>query len=75
MDMTNKKEIGEIVRSEIDLAQDGDSIINEDQYLKITVEDAGGGKYLSISTSRWSLDPDDIDAFAARLKELFERLK
>lgn len=42
------------------------------QSLKVTVEDAGGGRYVTFSTERWALDADEIDKFAAKLKELLD---
>jgi len=43
------------------------SLINE---LEVSTVDAGGGWYVVLKTTRWSLDADEIDAFAASLKAL-----
>jgi len=40
----------------------------EENSIDIDVEDGNGEAYLVISTSRWSLNADEIDRFAARLK-------
>lgn len=36
--------------------------------LVIETHDAGGGPYVTLTTERWAIDPEDIDAFAAALK-------
>lgn len=36
--------------------------------------DNGGGPYLVISTDRWALDPDEVDAFADTLKGFLQGL-
>ena len=40
------------------------------QELKVFTEDSGGGAYIVIETSRWAIDPDQIDLFAAMLKRI-----
>jgi hypothetical protein len=52
-------------------AQDGDSCgpTNEIcQELTVEVCDAGGGNYVVLSTARWAINPDGIDAFADALR-------
>jgi hypothetical protein len=43
---------------------------DEGQTLTLRTDDAGGGKFLLISTDRWAIDADDIPPFA-RLLEKF----
>lgn len=42
---------------------------------ELTVEalDGGGGWFVVITTERWALDADDINAFAAALKAILAR--
>lgn len=39
------------------------------QSLEVTICDAGGGKYLTLSTSRWALDLEDLGEFVKALKK------
>lgn len=41
---------------------------DEFQQLRVETRDAGVGPYLVISTERWAIDPDQIDAFAEMLR-------
>ena len=45
------------------------------QDLTLEVMDAGGGPYVVISTPRWALDADDIDAFVSRIRALLDRVE
>lgn len=50
--------------------------VNEsEQYLTIETADGGGGAYLVLTTDRLAIDSDeDIDKFAARLKEILRSM-
>jgi hypothetical protein len=41
--------------------------------ITISTADAGGGKYLVIETSRWTVGADEIDAFADLLRSVLEK--
>lgn len=59
------------------LTQDEDCCGRTDedtQSLEIETLDGGGGPYIVIATTRWSIDPEDIDKFAERLKEIVRQL-
>ena len=45
------------------------------QTLTLQTQDGGAGPYLVIETTRWALDYDEIDAFAARCKALIARVR
>lgn len=57
------------------LTQNSDSCgpVDEDQFLEVGTEDAGDGNYLIIKTDRWAIDSDDIDKFAATLKQVISQ--
>ena len=52
------------------LIQDQDSCCNNQnlQELKISLLDAGAGHYIVLKTSRWAIDPEDIDKLCVCLK-------
>ena len=53
--------------------QDADSCsVGDGQQLEVTVEDAGGGKYLVIKTDRWAVDSvADFTALLDRIVKLW----
>ena len=55
-----------------EFSQDSDSGQTGDdgQSLKVWTEDAGGGAYVLLETTRWAMDNDDIDKFTACLKKV-----
>jgi hypothetical protein len=52
---------------DVDSCQSAEDIC---QSLKVQTPDAGGGAYIVIETTRWAIDGDDIDKFAATLKKI-----
>ena len=53
------------------LHQDGDSSDGGDcQYLEISTTDAGGGRYLILTTERWAVDGEDIADFCSMLQAI-----
>jgi len=56
----------------VSLGQNNDSCDegNLGQEMIITINDAGGGKYPVIETSRWAFDEGEIEWFAQTLKAL-----
>lgn len=64
----------EMFGAEFTFTQDGDSCdgLGNLQQLEVSVEDAGGGKYLVIKTERWAMDSiDDLTALLERVKAAF----
>lgn len=47
----------------------------DDQELRITTHDGGGGNYITIETQRWGLDKADIPAFCDMLLKALEGLE
>ena len=47
----------------------------DDQGLRITTHDGGGGSYLTIETKRWGLDREDIPAFCELLMKALDGLE
>lgn len=60
----------EISAVEIVFTQEGDTCSAGYQGLTVKAEDGGAGFFLVISTERWALDIDEIDAFAALLRRV-----
>ena len=58
-------------------SQDNDSCDSDKhgQYLTVKTADAGGGNYVVIETTRWAIDADGIDEFAASLKWALRQCK
>lgn len=61
-----------VTLSGITLNQAPDSCDHEqrDQVIKINIDDAGGGKFIILETTRWAIDADEIYEFAQLLKDL-----
>jgi hypothetical protein len=62
--------LGEVT---FEFVQDVDSCQGSEdicQCLKVSTPDGGGGCYIVIETTRWAIDSDDIDKFAAALKKI-----
>jgi hypothetical protein len=55
--------------------QESDSLSNETQFLRVKIDDAGGGPYLILSTQRWSIDFDELDALVKKLKSIIKEFK
>lgn len=45
------------------------------QTLTVTIDDAGAGPYIIISTPRWAIDKNEMGAFVERLMRLLERVE
>ena len=59
--------------SKVCLHQDGDSSDGGDcQFLEISTTDAGGGRYLILTTERWAVDGEDIAAFCSMLQAILQ---
>ena len=52
---------------DVDSDQSSDDIC---QTLTLKTINAGGGAYIVMETTRWAIDPEDIDAFADCLKRI-----
>lgn len=55
--------------------QEGDCYDSRDQFVKLSTHDGGGGPYITIETERWAINPEDIDAFAQKMKDLIVRVE
>lgn len=66
---------GKIEETSAVFSQEPDSCSNFDgsNELKVQAVDAGDGHYLILSTHRWALNPDEIDAFAAYLHRFIQQ--
>ncbi len=53
-------------------AQEGDCCDGTEQNITIETADGGAGHFIVISTKRWAIDPKEIDAFAAKLREVLK---
>lgn len=54
----------------VTFAQDGDSCSdNDEQYLTVTIKDAGGGAYLVFKTSEWAID--NVDEFVEKINRVW----
>ena len=68
----------EIAETEFTFSQEVDSCQDPNdmcQVLKVFTQDAGGGSYICLETTRWSIDAEDIDKFAAMLKKVVRMAK
>jgi uncharacterized GH25 family protein len=65
----NVSAVGYVFMQEGDQSQ---TDTEEPQALEIFTEDNGGGPYIVIKTDRWAIDYEDIDKFAACLKNICE---
>lgn len=53
--------------------QEGDSCEGGIQQLDVSVDDAGGGKFMRIKTANWSFDkPEDFLAILQKVQKAFE---
>lgn len=67
---TKGVEIGEVsfeFSQDVDSCQDSNDIC---QVIKVFTQDAGGGSYICLETTRWAIDAEDIDKFAEMLKKV-----
>lgn len=57
IDLTKKKpKYDKMTRLTSSYFQEGDSMIDGDQQLELSIEDAGGGTYFVLKTDRWAFD-------------------
>ena len=60
----------------IELAEDRDCCSTDDENtLKIHTENGGGGNYIILSTKRWAIDEDTVDAFCDFLKNVIKNVQ
>ena len=55
--------------------QGEDSMVQGDQSIRVTLEDAGGGPYYVFETARWSFDsPKEVEALLRQAEKAMEFL-
>ena len=58
----------------IEFIQDGDSISPGMQELQVIIDDAGGGPFLALQTTRWAIDtPAELDPLLKEAKALMDQ--
>ena len=56
--------------------QEEDSMVQGDQSLRITLEDAGGGHYYVLETARWSFEsPKEVEALLRQAEKAMKLLR
>ena len=65
------------VSIEVSYMQSPDSCDDSDldQQITISTQDAGGGPYLVISTTRWAINLEDIADFVAAMTKLLDSVE
>lgn len=67
---------GKMVTGKIEFTQDDDSCVktkNEYQKLIVHIDDAGGGPFLAIQTTRWSINSkEELKLLLSKLDDIWE---
>lgn len=68
---TTTIKVPELLELTATFTQDADSNSSEPQAIKVSLEDAGGGFFLAISTERWAIDStDELVALLKRVESM-----